>query len=611
MADLALHVARALHAAMPPEARDALTPEALAADLGAPPKRELGDYAFPCFKLAKPLRSAPPKIAAALAEALAPRIASGEAAPISRVTQAGPYLNLALDLGQAAALVLPRWAAGQAPVVEAKPTKVMVEYSQPNTHKAFHVGHLRNVCLGDALVRLYRANGYEVVAANYLGDVGTHIAKCLWAWLDLLDESERKAIADAPTSERGERLGEVYTRATMALGDLEAAAKAGDAAKQAELDKVRARMTDVLKRIESREPEMTALWQTTRKWSLDAFDEIYDWCDVHFDRVFYESEVDTPGLELVQEFLDKGVFHESEGAVGIENPEVKHMPFFMLRKRDGTGLYSTKDLALARMKFDEYAIDKSIYVVDVRQSDHFRHVFLTLQKMGFEQAAACEHVPYEMVVLPEGAMSSRKGSVVLFRALREQLHAALREGFLKVYEDTWSEEELDSAAHEVALGAIKYGMLARDVNQKIVFDMDAWLEFTGATGPYLQYVAARTNSIQERASAADKALSTDTLENPDEACAALGNERERELVMAIAGLPAAVSAAGESSRPSTLCTYLYNLAKAYNRFQDSRDCKVIDSEGDLLQGRLMLVKATREALAWGLDLLGIPAPERM
>lgn len=596
---------------MPPEAQAALSPEALCADLGAPPKRELGDYAFACFKLARPLKSAPPKIAAQLSEALQGSIDAGQASPIAEVTQAGPYLNLKLDAGAAAALVLPGWAKGQAPSPTPKDTKVMVEYSQPNTHKAFHVGHLRNVCLGDALVRLYRAAGYEVVAANYLGDVGTHIAKCLWGWLDVLDDAGRATIENAPAAERGERLGELYTHATMVLEDATAKAKEGEDGAAEELAAIQARMTDILKRIEAREPEMTELWQRTRQWSLDAFDEIYDWCDVHFDRVFYESEVDTPGLELVQEFYDKGVFIESDGAIGIENPEVKHMPFFMLRKRDGTGLYSTKDLALARMKFEQYAIDKSIYVVDVRQSDHFKHVFLTLDKMGFEQAKQCEHVPYEMVVLPEGAMSSRKGNVVLFRALREQLRETLWDKFISRYEGDWSPEEQETAAHQVALGTIKYGMLARDVNQKIVFDMDAWTEFSGNTGPYLQYVAARTNSVASKAAERGKQLEATTLEDPAAACAALTHDRERELLLAIAGLPAAVAAAAETSRPAPVCTYLFNLAKSYNRFQDDKDCNVIHSEGDLLQGRLLLVKATREALSWGLGLLGIPAPERM
>ena len=609
---LAQRVAAQLHAAMPEAGREALTIAELAAALAPPPKREMGDYAFPCFKLAKPLRSAPPKIAAELAESLQSRIDDGAAAPIASVSLAGPYLNVKLDLGAAADVVLPAWCEGESPTPPARgaehPQRVMVEYSQPNTHKAFHVGHLRNVCLGDSLVRLYRAAGYEVVAANYLGDVGTHIAKCLWCYLYVLTDAERQP----PAEGRGEWLGQVYARAADALAALESAAKEGDAKAEAELADARAKMTEILRGIEEREPEMTELWQRTRQWSLDEFEEIYQWCGVHFDRIFYESEVDQPGLELVEEYLQKGVFHESEGAVGVVNDEIKHMPFFMLRKRDGTGLYSTKDLALARMKFEQYAIDRSIYVVDVRQSDHFKHVFATLKKMGFEQAERCEHVPYEMVELPSGAMSSRKGTVVLFRALREEITAALRDGHFAKYKGEWSDEEIAEAAHQVALGAIKYGMLDRDVNQKIVFDMPVWLEFEGNTGPYLQYVTARTASILRKAEARGKGLSDELWSSPEQRRAAfdaLTHDAERELVFAIAGLPAVAFAAAETSRPAPVCTYLFNLAKSYNRFQSH--CNVIDSEGELLQARLLLVKATRAALAWGLDLLGIPAPERM
>ena len=345
--------------------------------------------------------------------------------------------------------------------------------------------------------------------------------------------------------------------------------------------------------------------------------EIYAGCDVHFDRIFFESEVDQPSLALVDEYVQKEVFVQSEGAIGIENPEIKHMPFFLLRKRDGTGLYSTKDLALARIKFDEFNIDRSIYVVDVRQSDHFRHVFLTLKKMGFAQADKCVHVPYEMVELPEGGMSSRKGNVVLFRALREQLRETIINDFLTPKhgpdsDDPWSQAELELVAKQVSLGTIKFGMLERDVNQKIVFDMSEWVQFQGKTGPYLQYVAARTNSILRRS--ADEGHPLDERlcaggDRLDAVLRTLEHPSERALLGQIAGLLSAVKQAAESNRPSTVVTYLFGFAKVFNDF--IRDCHIKRAEGELKQARLLLVKAAREALAWGLLLLGIPAPERM
>ena len=609
---LAHEVAESIAPLLPEAA--GLDADAIAKLLAPPPKPELGDFAFPCFPLAKSLRNAPARIAAGLVDELRTRIAeAGESGLIAEVTAAGPYLNFKLRPHLVGQRLLPAWARGERPNFPSADQKVMVEYSQPNTHKAFHVGHMRNVCLGDALVRLLRATGHEVVAANYLGDVGTHVAKCLWG-LEALD------VGEAPAEARGEWLGEVYSKSSNVLADWEQAAKPSDKGGSDDQDAAakyaaaRERMSEILRGIESRDPEYHALWTKTRQWSLDEFEEIYKWIGVHFDRVFYESEVDEPGLELVEEFLAKGVFIESQGAVGIENPEIKHMPFFMLRKSDGTGLYATKDLALARMKFEEFGVDRSIYVVDARQSDHFKQVFLTLKKMGFAQAELCEHVAYEMVELPDGAMSSRKGTVILFRALREQLAAALDRSWFHQYRDSWSQEELDTALHQVSLGAIKFGMLARDNNQKIVFDMDKWTQVEGGDGgPYLQYVTARSGSLLNKA--AERELSIgDALLSGEQAPAegTLVHPYERGLMSAIVAVPNAVAKAAETSRPSILCAQVFALAKAYNRFQQERSCNVIhQTDPNVVGARLLLVKAAREALTWALELLGVPTVARM
>lgn len=596
-------IAEAIAAALPPGA-DATT-DAIAEQLGAPPDPALGDLAFPCFRLAKSLRKPPPVIASELAAALADKL------PFEAAQPSGPYVNVRLQPGELASLVLPPLARGL-PEPRSRPEgeRVMVEFSQPNTHKAFHVGHMRTLFLGDAIVRLLRAQGHDVIAANYLGDVGAHIAKCLWWYLDVLDPKDRKPPADG----RGEWLGELYSAATTKLDELEDGAKAGDEAATRELAAVRARTTEILKQLEARDPELTAVWMETRSWSLTEFDEIYRWSMVDFDRLFYESEVDEPAQSIVNEYLATGVFHESDGAIGIVNPEVKHMPFFMLRKRDGTTLYATKDLALARLKFEEHRIDRSIYVVDSRQTDHFRHVFLTLEKMGFAQAKRCEHVPYEMVELTSGPMATRRGNVILFRALRETMLAHLHERYLAKYRDEWPDDEIDRCAHMLALGAIRYGMLSRDVNQKIVFDMDAWLELEGNTGPYLQYTTARMGSILRKGAEAgivpERALFDDPARARD-VLAALSESEPRELVLALDGLGRAVAQAAAASRPSVLCAYLHELAKVANRFVNAKHCRVLQAEGDVRTARLLLVAATADALRWGLARLGIVSPPRM
>jgi arginyl-tRNA synthetase len=597
---LLLRVADAILSALP--AGSAATRESIAELLASPPDPALGDLAFPCFKLAKALRKAPPVIASELAAALA------GVTPFEDVRPTGPYVNVRLSPAVLAEHVLPPLARGLPPRV-ANGERVMVEFSQPNTHKAFHVGHMRNLCLGDAIVRLLRSEGNDVIAANYLGDVGAHIAKCLWWYLDVLDPKHRTP----PTEGRGEWLGELYSAASSKLDELEEAAKTDELAKE-QLAAVRARTTEILKQLEAREPEITAVWMETRSWSLTDFDEIYRWSMVDFDRVFYESEVDEPAHGIVDEYLKAGVFHESDGAIGIVNAEVKHMPFFMLRKRDGTTLYATKDLALARLKFEEHRIDRSIYVVDSRQSDHFRHVFLTLGKMGFAQAKRCEHVPYEMVELTSGAMATRKGNVILFRALRETMLAHLNERYLAKYRGEWPDDEIDRCAHLLALGAIRYGMLSRDVNQKIVFDMDAWLELEGNTGPYLQYTTARFGSILRKGAESGVVPDRALLDGADRTSAVLGalvQAEERELLLVLDGLPRAVSQAASGLRPSVLCAYLHELAKVANRFVNAKQCRVLQSEGDVRTARVLLVEATANALRWGLARLGILSPPRM
>ncbi len=601
---LARALARDVHAALEHgQPGHGLSADDVTGLLERPPTPDMGDFAFPCFRLARTLRKGPPVIAKELAQLLMTTSDFIESA-----TPLGPYVNVRLDMGRAGALLLPKLAKEHYEKPPARATRIMVEYSQPNTHKAFHVGHMRNLCLGDAIVRLLRADGYPVIAANYFGDVGAHIAKCLWWYLDHLADEQRQP----PDEFRGEWLGRIYTAASNQMTDWEEQAKAGDADAAARLAAAKARTTEILHRLEGREPEMTAIWKQTRDWSLEEFAEIYRWADAGFDVLFYESQVDEPGLKLVEEFLEKGVFTVSEGAVGIFNEEIKHMPFFMLRKRDGNGLYATKDLALARMKFENHAIDRSIYVVDLRQSDHFKHVFLTLKKMGFPQADQCQHVPYEMVEMTDGPMSARKGNVILFRDLREQMTQAITREYLEKFREEWGDEEIDKTANAVALGSIRYGMLGRDVNQKIVFDMPAWINIEGNSGAYLQYTYARAGSILRRCAEEGKTLDTALLEDDGGLAAATAQlvaPQERELVLALTGLERTIHAAAAQLRPSVVCTYVYNLCKAFNRFHYT--CNVKNSEGALLQARLLLVTAFTKGLGRALSVLGIPAPARM
>jgi arginyl-tRNA synthetase len=555
------------------------SPGAVLALIETPPQPDWGDYAFPCFTLAKRLRKGPPLIAQDLAQALQGRLAQDW----ESVRAVGPYLNLTLKGPALARNVLPAVFSGDTFREPSRNLRerVMIEFSQPNTHKGFHVGHLRNVALGDALVRIYRYNGYDVVGANYIGDVGTHIAKCLWHY--------RYTGQAPPDSGRGEWLGALYTEATLRLED---AAPEDAAGFQKEIG-------SVLSQLEAGDPEVTALWEETRKWSMDEFDEIYRWLDVHFDRVFCESEVDEEGKRLVLEGEREGHFVRSEGAIGIDLEE-EGLGFFLLLKSDGNTLYSTKDLALAKRKFEEFGVERSIYVVGMEQTLHFKQVFATLEHMGYSQAQKCYHLPYALVMLPSGKMSSRAGNVILFSQLREQMLRFLKEGHLQERQREWSVEEVGETAKRMAIAAIKYGMLSQDPNKQIIFSLEEWLRAEGDTGVYLTYAYVRIRSIVRQVGEPSSSVDFELLEHPN----------EKLLLRHLLDFNQVVWNAGEQFKPSLLAHALFEMAKDFSRAYNT--CPVKHAETpDLREARLLLFHCVAEALRQGLTLLGITPPERM
>jgi arginyl-tRNA synthetase len=559
-----------------------LDAEALGRLVEQPPDATLGDYALPCFRFAKELGQKPADIAQKLADTL-PRAGILRSAAV-----ASAFLNLTLDGGRLAEIALAPIVAGTAftrlgAAEKRRATRLMVEYSQPNTHKEFHVGHARNVCLGQSLVRLFRYCGYDVVGANYYGDEGTHIATVLW--------QIQRSGETAPATGRGEWLGKKYVEGKRALAALD-----GEALAQAT-----AEISAIHRAIEAKQGEAYQLWRTTRQWSLDDFDAIYAWLNVSFDVLFYESEESAPAQAIVDEFLAKGVFILDQGAVGVDLKEQK-LGFCILRKRDGNTLYATKDLALARRKFEQYKIDRSIYVVADEQAHHFKQVFKVLQLMGFAQAAACHHLSYGLVVLPEGKMSSRDGTAVTFGSLRAEISSHLA-GILAKYEGDWSAAEIADTTHRLADGAIKYGMLSTDPDRKIVYNLADWVAFDGNSGPYLMYSYSRTRSILRKAEEAGA--------KPSAAAAReLTQPTERELLRALFEFDNVVAVAAEGYRPSHLATHLFHMCKSFNRFY--ADVPVLKAERpELRDARLALIGAFAATLETGLGLLGIRPPERM
>ena len=548
-----------------------------------PPNPKLGDYALPCFSFSKSLRRSPALIASELADKLQKYLLPN--APFTLIQARGPYLNFTISAAAVAEAVLPDIFHGNyfKEPSSIKRERVMIEYSQPNTHKGFHVGHLRNVALGDSLCRIYLYNGYDVVGANYIGDIGSHIAKCLWYL-------RNHNTADPPENYRGEWLGELYANAVRKL----------EAAEGQEKISFQDELSQLLQKIDAKDAEIYEDWETTREWSMKDFHEIYEWLDLKFDYFFYESEVDEEGRQIVIEGEKNGIFKKSEGAIGIDL-EAEGLGFFMLLKSDGNTLYSTKDLALARQKFDNFDVKRSIYVVGAEQTLHFKQVFATLKRMGYKQAEQCFHLPYALVMLPEGKMSSREGNVILFSQLRKEIVESIQSTHLEEHRKDWSRKELDEISQKIAVAAIKYGMLNQDSNKNIVFSMDDWLVSEGDTGTYLVYAYVRIRSIGRKIS---RKVSADV------DFSLLSHPNEKKLLRQMLDFNKTVFNAGEQFRPSLLARMLYEFSKDFSRAYNT--CSVMHAETEQLQAvRLLLFHCVAETLQQGLNLLGITPPERM
>lgn len=544
---------------------------------GATPSKEAGDIAFPLFLVAKEAKTNPAQAAKTLDEALTTLPGF-----VINKRPMGPYLNFYFDFNRIAKKLIPEILSGdifKQKLTENTP-KTMIEYSQPNTHKEMHVGHMRNLCLGDALIRLHRYSGFDIVSSTFPGDVGTHVAKCLW-YLKFHYKGE------IPTQKRGAWLGSMYSTAHNKLE-----AERGTPTEE----KNREQLTLILKQLEQKSGEFYELWKTTREWSMELMNEVYKWAGVKFDVWYWESEVDSDSVKLAREYYEKGLFIEDKGCIGMDLEPYK-LGFCMLLKTDGNGLYATKDIELARRKFQDYHIEKNIYVVDKRQEHHFKQVFKVLELMGFENAKKCYHLQYDFVELPDGAMSSRKGNIVPLQSLIENMVKMIKEQYLNRYTTEWTPEQIEETAQIVAKGAIKYGMTRIDPSKKIVFDMQEWLKLDGESGPYIQYAYARINSMVNKLGA------------PVTSEIEIEASQEKELIAQMMNFHHVVQQATEQYKPSALTAYLYDLSRAYNSFY--AECPVGSATEPTRSSRLMLSRATADILKQGLALLGIEAPSRM
>jgi arginyl-tRNA synthetase len=486
--------------------------------------------------------------------------------------------------------------------------QVMVEFSQPNTHKAMHVGHLRSAILGDVIARILDCAGYDVVRANYPGDIGLHVIKWLWNYM-------KHHSGERPEKDITKWMGAMYAEANKRWEDNTELRKklqeenTPESLKQlAETPNVDAEIRALYARWDKRDPEVVKLWEETRQWSLDGFHEIYDQLDIRFDRYYFPSMAEHPGKEVVNELIANGIAQDERPAgpvivkiderLGLKNE--KYRVLVVLRS-DNTALYATDDLALAKIKFNDYPeMVNSLYVVDVRQSLHFQQVFKTLELAGYPWADRCQHIPYELVNLPGNVvMASRDGTVVLLEdLLREAVRRALE--VVEAKNPDLSPELKMAAARAVGLGAIKYPIIARESTKTVTFDWQSALDLSGQSSVYIQYAAARASSILRKSGGNLPAGSGFEYEM---------SQQEVQLVDLISRLPKEVQRAAAEHRPLYVANLAYDLAKAFSDFYNN--CPVLQAEEPVRSGRLRLVAAARQSIANALALLGITAPEAM
>ena len=496
------------------------------------------------------------------------------------------YLNLYFDTSLYAASVVDKINESGQNFGNAQPTDqtLMVEYSNPNTHKPLHVGHLRNVILGGSVCNILEASGKKVVRANYIGDIGLHVIKWMCNY-EMYHAGER------PGEDKMRWMADLYSEADRRFHEQEGFEEI-----------VRAYFT----RWDEGDERIHDLWLQTRQWSMDGFAQVYELLGEHFDRIYFESDVEDSGKVLVDQLIQDGLATDGRP----ENPVIVDLDSLLGTKEeyrvavvlrsDGTSLYATKELPLAIMKFDEYALDESIYVIDVRQSLHMKQMQKILELMGYPWAKNMHHLAYEIVNLPGNViMSSRDGTVVLLDDLvREATQRALevvREKNPELDEDTMMD-----VAQKVALGAIKYPMISRENTKIVTFDWDSALDFNGQSAPYVQYANVRANSILRKAGELrGKAARFNHALEPSEV----------NLIELLSKLPDEISKSAREYKPSSLAAFAYELAKAFNDFYNQ--CQVLKVDGDLRDSRLALVQATKVCLEKTLNLLGIQAPQVM
>ena len=545
-----------------------------------PADESMGDYAFPCFRLAKTLRKAPQMIAADIAVK-----ASGNEA-FSKVENVNAYVNFFIDRAFFAGEVVSEVnrqgeSYGRSDIGEGR--KVIVEYSSPNIAKPFHIGHIRSTVIGNAIYKLYDAVGFDVIRINHLGDYGTQFGKMIVAYRRWGSEEE---LASDPIK----TLLGYYTRFHE------------EAKEHPELED-EARETFV--KLEAGEPEELELWKKFRELSLAEFSRVYDMLDIKYDSYAGESFYSDKMERFVDELKEKGLLIESQGAQIVDLDEYG-LGAAMIKKSDGSTLYVTRDIAAAVYRKETYDFYKCIYVVASQQNLHFKQWKKVLELMGYDWQKDCIHVPFGLVSLSDGddikMMSTREGRVVF---LEDVLNTAVEKTAEIMREKEAQGVDIDEVSKEVGIGAVIFQELSNNRIKDYVFSWDKVLNFDGETGPYVQYTHARASSVLRKAE--EQGYEIPDLCTDD--AAHLGSDSAYMLAKLIYRVPEVVVEAAEKYEPSIVTRHLVDIAQSFNKFYHDEHI-LVDDEGER-NAKLALVKASKTVIANCLGLLGIKAPERM
>ena len=557
---------------------EGLTEDEIKSMIEIPQDQSMGDYAFPCFRLAKTMRKAPNLIAAELAEKLQGEQLFSEVSPVNA------YVNMFVSREEmikstVSEVLEEKENFGRSDIGGNK--KVIVEFSSPNIAKPFHIGHIRSTVIGNSLSKIYDALGYDVFKINHLGDYGTQFGKMICAYRRW---GNREDVINSPIK----TLLGYYTKFHVEVEE------------HPELeDEARAIFT----KLEQGSKEEVELWQWFREESLKEFQRVYDMLGIEFDSYNGESFYSDKMPRFEKELSDKGLLQESNGAQVVDLEEYK-LGTALIKKSDGSSLYITRDIAAAVYRKENYDFYKNIYVVATQQNLHFQQLFKILELMGYDWANQCVHVPFGMVRLEEGTMSTRHGRVVF---LEDVLNGASEKTREIIEEKNPNIENLEEITSQVGIGAVVFNELSNNRIKDYTFKWDQILNFDGETGPYVQYTHARCASLLRKAGEDIVAKAQDP-KNVDFALLAK-SDSAYELTKLIYAFPGVVEQAGEKYEPSIITRHIIDIAQCFNKFYHDEHI-IVDDEVEKTS-KIALVIATKRVIATGIGLLGMKAPERM